>query len=129
MTKVISGETSPPVHRRVSLREILRRSWPENLRSVRFRFKRLWNRLFPAVPLPVRLPYGCWWLARNEVCGDAVFTGCFEKSERRFVTRFLQEGMTVLDIGCGIGTDTICVCPLARFANVREKSVVATVHF
>jgi hypothetical protein len=38
-------------------------------------------------------------------------------------------GKRALAIGCGIGTDTISVCPLARFANVREKTVVATVHF
>jgi FkbM family methyltransferase len=100
---------------------VLRRPWRENRWSLRFRFKRVWSRLLPAVPIPVRLPGRIWWLARNDVCGDAVFTGCFEESERRFVTRFLQEGMTVLDIGAHHGIYTL----LAAMKVGRKGCVIA----
>lgn len=74
---------------------------------MRSRFKRLWNICFPSIPLPIRLPYGGWWLAANDVCGDAVFTGRFEENEWRFLNRFLKKGMVVLDIGAHHGFYTI----------------------
>ncbi|MEM2045735.1 MAG: FkbM family methyltransferase [Candidatus Bathyarchaeia archaeon] len=43
----------------------------------------------------------------NDVCSDAIFTGSYETAERRFVERFLKEGMTVLDIGAHHGFYTI----------------------
>jgi FkbM family methyltransferase len=89
----------------------LRKPWREKMLTARFRFKSacksVWHRLCPGVPLPVRLPYGGWWLAVNDVCSDAVFTGSFEKAERRFVGDFLQAGMTVLDIGAHHGFYTL----------------------
>ena len=85
----------------------LRKLWPEKLYGVRFRLKRMWNFLFPSVPLLVHLPYGGWWLSQNDVCSDAVFTGNFEEGERRFVERFLKPGMVVLDIGAHNGFYTM----------------------
>jgi FkbM family methyltransferase len=85
----------------------LRKPWPEKVRSLRYRFKRLWNKAVPFVPLPARLPWGDWWLAYNDVCGDAVFAGNFEEAERRFVERFLRPGMIVLDIGAHHGFYTL----------------------
>jgi FkbM family methyltransferase len=84
-----------------------RKLWPEKSYGVRFRLKRMWNFLFPSVPLLMHLPYGGWWLARNDVCSDAVFTGNFEEGERRFVERFLRAGMVVLDIGAHNGFYTM----------------------
>lgn len=78
------------------LYRFLRKPWHEKMRSLRFRFKRFWNRFLPFVPLPTRLPFGGWWLAWNDVCGDAIFTGDFEESECRFMECFLREGMMVL---------------------------------
>jgi FkbM family methyltransferase len=75
--------------------------------TARFRFKLLWNRLCPSVPLPVRLPYGGWWFAVNDACSDAVFIGSLEGPEWRFVGDFLQAGMTVLDIGAHHGFYTM----------------------
>ena len=81
--------------------------WSVKVHGVRYRFKRAWSKVLPLVPLPVRLPYGGWWLAGNNVCDDAVFTANFEVSERRFVERFLRRGMTVLDVGDHHGFYTI----------------------
>ena len=85
------------------IRRFLQKPWPEKVRSLRYRFKRMWNKVVPYVPLPMKLPWGDWWLAWNDVCGDAVFWGCFEEAERQFVEQFLKPGMTVLDIGAHHG--------------------------
>jgi len=85
----------------------LRKPWHEKVRSLRYRFKRLWDKVVPSVPLPTKLPWGDWWLAWNDVCGDAVFVGDFEESERQFVERFLKPGMIVLDIGAHHGFYTL----------------------
>jgi hypothetical protein len=81
----------------------------EKVVSIRYRFKRMWSKVFPKLPLPVRLPYGGWWLAWNDAFGDALFIGtfAFEDAESRFVSRFLKEGMTILDIGSHNGFYTI----------------------
>jgi len=89
------------------LRRFVRRP-PEDKRViVRLRIKRIWNRLFPAVPLPVPLPFGGWWLARNDFNGDMVFGGRYEEAERQFVEWFLCPGMVVLDIGAHHGFYTL----------------------
>ena len=63
--------------------------------------------MFPAIPFPVRLPFGAWWLARKDDLGSMLVGEGFENSERAFVQRFLKPGMTVLDIGAHHGFYTI----------------------
>lgn len=77
--------------------------WRSQFRSFAFR----WFRLFPVVPLPFRLPFGAWWLLRNDQLGATLLEGAFEKAEQRFVERFLRPGMTVLDIGANQGYYTL----------------------
>lgn len=79
----------------------------QRVQAVRYRLKRLWNKVGGGLPLPVRLPWGDWWLAWDDVCGDAVFLRTFEEAERRCVERFLRPGMTVLDIGAHHGFYTL----------------------
>src|ERR1700722_2008665 len=67
----------------------------------------LWVRTLPSIPVPVRLPFGSWWLARNDFVGAALFQGGFENIECSFVDRFLAPGMTVLDIGSHHGFYTL----------------------
>ena len=62
---------------------------------------------FPNFPIPVRLPFGLWWLAWNDVVGKAVLKDSFEKSECDFLSRLLQPGMTVLDVGAHHGFYTL----------------------
>jgi len=66
-----------------------------------------WARLFPNIPLPVRLPFGAWWLARNDYLGRVILDGQFESAEFAFVSRFLRPGMTVLDVGAHHGFYTL----------------------
>jgi FkbM family methyltransferase len=89
------------------IRRFFEAPWPNKVHGARYHFKRAWSRVLPSVPLPVRLPYGGWWLAGDDEMGDAVFTGNFEESERRFIQGFLKPGMTVLDIGAHHGFYTV----------------------
>ena len=74
--------------------------------SIRRHFRRAWNRALPRVPLLLRLSPGVWWIASNDAVSDQLVTG-FEQKERRFVSRFLKPGMTVLDIGAHAGLYTL----------------------
>jgi FkbM family methyltransferase len=70
----------------------------------------LWRwrgKLLPGLPLPIRLPFGFWWLAWNDVNGRSVYTRTFEQREYRFTERFLKPGMFVLDIGAHHGFYTL----------------------
>jgi FkbM family methyltransferase len=108
----------------------LGKPWREQARSIFFR----WIRLFPKLPVPVRLPFGGWWLARNDFMGAALFYDGFENTERLFVEHFLQSGMTVLDIGAHHGYYTLLasrkVGPqgfvLAVEASPRERGRLRT---
>lgn len=75
----------------------------EKAAAVRNRIRRSWLRLFPNSSFPVRLPYGGRWLAQNDVCSEAIAQGNYEAAEWRFVERFVQAGMTVLDLGAHHG--------------------------
>jgi FkbM family methyltransferase len=74
--------------------------------------------VFPAMPIPIRLPNGYWWLAWNNHLGDHLLAGGFEEPEYAFVQRFLKEGMVVLDVGANEGYYTVlaskCVGPGGR---------------
>lgn len=75
----------------------------EKTRSLYF----LWRRAFPSIPIPIRLPFGAWWLIRNDYIGAALVYGNFENNERSFVESFLRPGMVVLDIGAHHGYYTL----------------------
>jgi FkbM family methyltransferase len=77
--------------------------WRSQFRSFAFR----WFRVFPGVPLPFRLPFGAWWLLRNDQISATLLDGTFENAEHRFVERFLRPDMTVLDIGANQGYYTL----------------------
>jgi FkbM family methyltransferase len=85
----------------------LRKSWPEKISAVQFRFRSLWFRLFPSIALPAHLPYGGWWIDRNDTVSNMISQGEFEKAEWHFVNHFLRKGMTVVDIGAHHGFYTI----------------------
>jgi len=75
------------------------RAWKKIRVALRFHGKGT----FPNFPIPVRLPFGAWWLAWNDVLGKAVLKGSFDKAECDFLWRFLQPRMTVLDVGAHHG--------------------------
>jgi len=85
------------------MRRFLKKPWREKSRSFYFR----WVRVFPNVPVPVRLPFGGWWLARNDYVGATLFYDGFESAERTFAENFVRPGATVLDIGAHHGYYTL----------------------
>jgi len=85
-----------------------RKTTADKLRALRYRFKtQVWNRLCPGIPLPTHLPYGGWWLARNDPLSDAVFARTFDGPDVRFLERFLGDATTVIDIGAHLGYYTL----------------------
>jgi FkbM family methyltransferase len=55
------------------------------------------------LPKLIRLPFGAWFVARNDMLGAKLREGSFENQERAFVERILRPGMVVLDIGAHHG--------------------------
>ena len=81
----------------------LQKPWTEQKKSLYFR----WTNAFPELPVPLRLPFGAWWLVRRDNAGLPISQGQFEGSATAFLIRFLQPGMTVLDIGAHHGLYTL----------------------
>ena len=65
------------------------------------------RRLFPEMPIPLRLPFGAWWLAEKSAMDHELIYGEFEPEEVDFVQRLLRPGMTVLDVGAHHGLYTL----------------------
>ncbi len=78
------------------LGRFLKKPWSEKVRSLTVRWVRV-------MPLPVRLPFGVWWLAEDDWLGRAILCGGLENAERSVVEHILQPGMNVLDIGAHHG--------------------------
>ena len=75
--------------------------------SLRYHFRRAWNRIVPACPLPLRLDPGIWWIARNDAVSDELCQGVFEPNERALLRQLLAPGMVVLDVGAHAGFYTL----------------------
>jgi FkbM family methyltransferase len=77
--------------------------------------------VFPEMPIPLRLPFGAWWLAEKGALDHELVHSVFEGVETDFVGRLLRPGMTVLDIGAHHGLYTL----LASKRVGREGRVIA----
>jgi len=65
------------------------------------------RRIFPGMPIPLRLPFGAWWLAEKSALDHELIYNEFEHMEMRFVERLLRPGMTVIDAGAHHGLYTL----------------------
>jgi len=65
------------------------------------------RRIFPNMPIALRLRFGAWWLAEKSALDHELMHGNFEDAERRFVRKLLRPGMTVLDVGAHHGLYTL----------------------
>jgi FkbM family methyltransferase len=88
---------------RARVKRFADRPWREKVQRLRIR----WIEAFPWIPLPIRLPFGVWWLARNDHVSRPMIEGEFESGELNFVQQFLRPGMVVLDIGANHGLYTL----------------------
>jgi FkbM family methyltransferase len=100
MTATRTIEPNGILHR---MRRFLQKPRQEKIGSLCLR----WVRTFPKIPVPVRLPFGAWWLARNDHVSLPIIEGKFETAELAFLNRFLRPGMTVLDLGAHHGFYTL----------------------
>lgn len=78
-------------------------------KSIRQQYVALANHVRRAarLPLPLKLPFGAWWLAENSALDRELMYHGFEGSEAAFVERYLRPGMTVLDVGAHHGLYTL----------------------
>jgi FkbM family methyltransferase len=65
------------------------------------------RRIFPKMPIPLRLPFGAWWLAEKSALDQELIYNEFERMETGFVTRLLRKDMTVVDAGAHHGLYTL----------------------
>jgi FkbM family methyltransferase len=65
------------------------------------------RRIFPGMPIPLRLPFGAWWLAENSALDHELIYNEFEQIETGFVSRLLRRDMTVVDAGAHHGLYTL----------------------
>lgn len=84
-------------------RRFLTKPFREKYLSVAMRARRV----FPDMPVPLRLPFGAWWLAQHSALDEKLFDRSFEEIEIRFVQRFLRPGMNVVDGGAHHGLYTL----------------------
>jgi FkbM family methyltransferase len=79
-------------------------------KPARMRYVALANRVrrvVPSLKMPLRLPFGAWWLAEHSALDRELIYDGFETAEAAFVARFLRPGMTVLDVGAHHGLYTL----------------------
>jgi FkbM family methyltransferase len=65
------------------------------------------RRIFPGMPIPLRLPFGAWWLAQKSALDHELIYNEFERMETEFVERLLRRDMTVVDAGAHHGLYTL----------------------
>jgi FkbM family methyltransferase len=65
------------------------------------------RRVFHGMPIPLRLPFGAWWLAEKSALDEELIYKSFEGAEMHFVQKLLRPGMTVLDVGAHHGLYTL----------------------
>lgn len=63
--------------------------------------------IFPGMPIPLRLPFGAWWLAEKSALDHELIYNEFEQMETGFVKRLLRRNMTVVDAGAHHGLYTL----------------------
>jgi len=85
------------------MERFLTRPWSEKRKILRGKVNRAFDQVFSRVPIVKKFEPGFLFVVWNDAVREAVLNDTFEKGERKFVERFLQPGMTVLDVGAYFG--------------------------
>jgi FkbM family methyltransferase len=65
------------------------------------------RRIFPEMAIPLRLPFGAWWLAEKSALDEELIYNEFARVETDFVKQLLRRDMTVVDAGAHHGLYTL----------------------
>src|SRR5207245_472560 len=91
----------------VTLPQRIRRFLASPMRSKYITLANRARRIFPGMPIPLRLPFGVWWLAEGSALDQELIYNEFEEMERKFVKKLLRRDMTVVDVGAHHGLYTL----------------------
>jgi FkbM family methyltransferase len=93
----------PPLTRAERIGRFLRQPAQEKCVSI----ARSVRQRYPELTVPLRLPFGAWWLAKNSALDRKLLFDEYEAAEIRLVEKLVQPGMTVADIGAHHGLYTL----------------------
>ncbi|PYT62377.1 MAG: hypothetical protein DMG35_07715 [Acidobacteria bacterium] len=91
----------------VTLPQRIRRFLASPMRSKYITLANRARRIFPGMPIPLRLPFGVWWLAEGSALDQELIYNEFEEMEMKFVKKLLRRDMTVVDVGAHHGLYTL----------------------
>jgi FkbM family methyltransferase len=91
----------------VPLSRRIRRFLASPMRSKYITLANRARRILPDMPIPLRLPFGAWWLAEGSALDQELIYHEFEKMEMNFVKKLLRRDMTVVDVGAHHGLYTL----------------------
>jgi len=92
---------------KVTLPQRIRRFLASPMRSKYITLANRARRIFPHMPIPLRLPFGAWWLAEGSALDQELIYNEFEEMEMKFVKKLLRRHMTVVDVGAHHGLYTL----------------------
>ena len=85
----------------------IRRLLASSMRSKYITLANRARRIFPDMPIPLRLPFGAWWLAERSALDQELIYNEFEEMEMKVVKNLLRRDMTVVDVGAHHGLYTL----------------------
>ena len=98
---------SEPSAARVTLPQRIRRFLASPMRTKYISLANRARRILPNMPIPLRLPFGIWWLANGSAPDLELLYSELEKMEMKFVKKLLRRDMTVVDVGAHHGLYTL----------------------
>src|SRR5215472_6502476 len=90
-----------------ALPQRIRRFLASPLRSKYITLANRARRIFPRLPIPLRLPGGVWWLLEEGALDHELLHGEYEPMEMKFVKKLLRRDMAVVDVGAHHGIYTL----------------------
>jgi FkbM family methyltransferase len=105
--KVESSAVASSLEKRMHYRQRLQRFAAKPIYEKYASLVQRIHRAFPNLPLPCRLSFGSWYLMGSSAIDSDLLWRNFEPTEIRFVEKFLEPGMVVLDIGAHHGLYTL----------------------
>jgi FkbM family methyltransferase len=104
---LIEAPWSKPSAAKATLPQRIRRFLASPMHAKYISLARRARRIFPSLPIPLRLPFRIWWLAEASALDLELLYYELEKMETKFVKKLLRRDMTVVDVGAHHGLYTL----------------------